>query len=358
MIEPFAIDIPQSELDELHRRLAATRWPDDVADDWERGTKPDALRRLVDYWTDEFDWRSVEARLNGFEHVRVDAGGGRIHLMLAGDPAAPPLLLLHGWPDSFLRFEKLIPLLADRFRLVMPSIPGYGFSDRPTAPGAGPDRVADRLALVMTELGHPRFGVHGADIGGSIADHLAARHPDRVTGLHFTDVPYARVVGLDPAGLTLAEKAWIDEGDEWDATEGAYQLLQSTKPQTLAASLNDSPAGLASWFLEKFQGWGDGDALEVFGLETLVTNAALYWLTATAGSAARYYYDARRTKPPGMVSAPVAVAIFPHDILPAPRIVAERFYRVERWTEFPRGGHFDGWEAPDLLSGELIAFFG
>lgn len=356
MIEPFSIHVPQSELDELQRRLSATRWADDVGDDWERGTRPSALRALVEHWAGDFDWRAVEARLAAYEHVLVDTEGGRIHALLAGDPAAPPLLLLHGWPDSFLRFEKLIPLLGDRFRLVIPSIPGYGFSDRPTGP-MGPDLVADRMAQLMTALGFPEFGVHGGDIGAGIADQLAARHPDRVIGLHFTGIPPAKLASLDPAELTPAEAAYAKAGAEWRVREGGYIALQSTKPQTLAASLNDSPVGLASWFLEKYQAWTDGDALEVYGAELLATNATLYWVTGTAGSAARYYYDMPRAEKPGPVNAPTGAAIFPRDINPAPREFAERFYDIRRWTAFDRGGHFAAWEQPELLAGDIRAFF-
>jgi pimeloyl-ACP methyl ester carboxylesterase len=358
MIERFVIDVPQAELDELRRRIRATRWPDHVADDGVRGTQPSALRRLLDYWAGEFDWRAVEARINGYEHIRVDVGGGRIHAMLAGDPAAPPLLLLHGWPDSFLRFERMIPLLADRFRLVIPSIPGYGFSDRPTAPGMGPDQIADRMALLMTELGHPRFGVHGGDIGSGIANHLAARHADRVTGVHFTSNPSAPLFALALSDPMPEEAAWAAEFSRWNAEEGAYAQLQRTKPQTLAASLSDSPAGLASWFLEKYQAWVDGDAIEALGLELLATNATLYWVTGTAGSSVRYYYDARLTPPPDRVDVRAGFAIFPRDIAPAPRSIAERSYRVERWAEPARGGHFAAWEQPELLADELREFFG
>lgn len=361
MIEPFAIDIPDAELDELRRRLRDTRWPDDLGDDWARGTKPSTLRTFVDYWADDFDWRAVEARLNGYEHVRVEVetpvGPTRIHAMLAGDPAAPPLLLLHGWPDSFLRFEPLIALLGERFRLIMPSIPGYGFSDRPRMP-AGPIYAADTVAQLMTELGHPVFDVHGGDIGGSIADHLAARHPDRVARVHLTTIPTMRLGLLDAAERTAEEVAYSDWYTQWGNLEGAYALEMRTKPQTIGAALSDSPAGLGSWFLEKYHAWADGDdPLEIFGLEVLATNATLYWVTGTAASAARYYRETRVDGPAGAVTAPVAVAVFPADIAVPPRVFAERYYDIRRWTVMPRGGHFPAWEVPELLADDLIAFF-
>lgn len=360
-IDPFRIEIPQAELDELRQRLLATRWPDDLGDDWQRGTKPSALRTLVDYWANEFDWRAVEARLNGFEHVRVevDAGAGPVwvHAMLAGDPAAPPLLLLHGWPDSFLRFEPLIARLGDRFRLVMPSIPGYGFSDRPLA-AAGPIYAAEAFAQLLTALGHPVFDVHGGDIGSNIADHLAARHPDRVRRLHLTTIPTMRLGMLDPADRTPDEVAYSEWYADWTVKEGAYASEMRTKPQTIGAALSDSPAGLASWFLEKFHAWGDGDdPLELFGLEVLATNATLYWVTGTAASAARYYRETRIDGSAGRVTAPVAVAVFPGDIAVPPRVFADRYYDVQRWTIMPKGGHFPAWEVPELLAAELLAFF-
>jgi len=362
MIEPFTIDIPTAELDELQRRLRATRWPDDIGDDWERGTKPSALRTFVDYWAEKFDWRLVEARLNEYEQalvtVETEIGPTRVHAMLAGDTAAPPLLLLHGWPDSFLRFEKLIPLLADRFRLVMPSIPGYGFSDRPTAPGAGPAWAADRFASLMTELGHPVFGVHGGDIGGNIADHLAARHPERVSALHLTTIPTMRLGLVAPQDQTPEEVEYAAWYAGWTVSEGAYASEMRTKPQTISASLTDSPAGLGSWFLEKYYAWSDGvDPLATFGLEVLATNATLYWVTGTAASAARYYKETRMAGPAGRAIAPLGVAVFPADIAVPPRTFVERFWDIQRWTVMPRGGHFPGWEAPELLADDLIAFF-
>lgn len=349
----FRIDIPQSELDELKRRLLATRWPDAVTDDWSQGTPPGPLKQLVDYWTNEFDWRAVEARLNERRHVKIDG----IHAVVAGTPGATPLLLVHGWPDSFLRFERAQPLLADRFEVVVPSIPGFGFSDRPTTEW-GTARIADQLAALMTALGHERFGLHGADIGSQIADQLVLRHPDRIIGLHLGDVPFRRMRALAPDELTPEEEAWAAKGTEWEVAEAGYTHLQRTKPQTLAASLNDSPAGLAAWILEKFQSWSDSDALDVYSLEELATNLTIYWVTQTAGSSVRYYRDSRHTPlNDGYVSIPTGFAQFPADLLPAPRHSAERFYNVRRWTWMPSGGHFGPWEQPALWSADVIAFF-
>lgn len=347
------IDVPQAELDELRRRLVATRWADAVTDDWSQGTPPGALKHLVDYWATEFDWRSVERRLNERRHVKIDG----IHAVVAGTPGATPLLLVHGWPDSFIRFERALPLLADRFEIVVPSIPGYGFSDRPTEVW-GTARIADQFAGLMTALGHERFGLHGADIGSQIADQLAVRHPERLTGLHLGDVPFRRMRALDPADLTDDERDWAARAAEWEIAEAGYTHVQRTKPQTLAASLNDSPAGLAAWILEKFQSWSDEDAFTAYTLEELATNLTIYWVTQTAGSSVRYYRDSRHTPlSDGYVATPTAFAQFPADLLPAPRASAERFYNVRRFTRMPRGGHFGPWEQPEAWAADVRAFF-
>lgn len=348
-VTPFTIDVPQAELDDLRARLRATRWPDAAVTDWSQGIPPAALRRVTDYWAEEFDWRAVEARLNELDHVMVDG----VHAVRAGTPGATALLLVHGWPDGFVRFLAALPFLTDRFELVIPSIPGYGFSAQPTEP-LGPVGVADRFAALMTELGHERFAVHGGDIGTQIADQLGLRHPARITALHLGDVPLRRMRGIPPTELTDAEREWQANGAAWELAEGGYSHVQRTKPQTLAAALNDSPAGLAAWILEKFEAWSDR-GLDAFTLESLATNLTIYWVTQTAGSAARYYYDNTVT-PTGVQTAPTGFAMFPADICPAPEASAKRWYSVERWTRMPRGGHFGPWEEPELWSAEVRAF--
>ena len=353
-VTPFTIAVPDTELDDLRRRLAATRWPDAVAEDWSQGTAPSDLRRLVGHWGGAYDWRAAERRLNQLDHVMVDG----IHAIRAGMPGATPLLLVHGWPDGFVRFLGALPHLADRFEIVVPSVPGFGFSDRPTT-ALGPALVADRFATLMSELGHEQFAVHGADIGSSISEQLALRHPDRVTALHLGSVPPRRVDALDPAVLTGAELDLIERTRQWDEAEGAYAHLQRTKPQTLAASLNDSPAGLASWVLEKFRAWTDpdGDVFEHFTLDDLSTNLTVYWVTQTTGSAGRYYYDSARAElSSARITVPTGMALFPNDLLTVPRASAERWYPVQRWTEMPSGGHFGPWQHPEAWSAELRAF--
>jgi pimeloyl-ACP methyl ester carboxylesterase len=362
-VTPFRIDVPQSELDDLHQRLSATRWPDAVTDDSSQGTAPSDLRRLVDHWAETFDWRAAEQRLNALDQVLVTVDGRKVHAIRAGTRGATPLLLVHGWPDGFLRFVGALPLLADRFELVVPSIPGFGFSDIPTERGAmGPANTADVLAKFMTVLGHDRFAVHGADIGSSISEQLTLRHPGRVIALHLGDVPLRRLRGLAQGEQTDAERAWTAQAQQWELFEGAYGHVQRTKPQTIAAGLNDSPAGLASWQLEKFASWSDGgsnrgDVFSRFSLDDLATNLTVYWVTKTAGSAGRYYFDtANAVLTTAPVDVPTGVALFPRDLLAAPRESAERWFRIERWTEMPRGGHFGPWEEPELWSAEVIAF--
>jgi len=378
-VAPFTIRIPDAELDELRRRILATRWPEPMAEDWSLGTAPGALRNLLEYWGSDYDWRAAEARLNAIAQVQVqvqaqaqtqaqapvpvpDAAGIRVHALRAGTPGATPLLLIHGWPDGFIRFEAALPLIGDRFEIVVPSIPGYGFSEIP-AQAFGPTAVADAFAGLMTALGHERFVVHGADIGSSIAQQLAVRHPERVSALHLGEVPLRMVRTLDPADLNDAERELLARLQAWDVAEGAYSHLQRTKPQTLAASLNDSPAGLASWMLEKFRAWGDvsgdrdGDVFARFSLDDLCTNLTIYWATQTAGSAGRYYANTRLDAfDNSWVAAPTGAALFPKDILVAPRTTAERWFNVQRWTEMPSGGHFGPWEEPEAWAAEIIAF--
>lgn len=367
MTETFRIDVPQPVLDDLRDRLVRTRWPDAVSADWDRGTELGYLRGLVEYWQDGYDWRRAEARLNQLDHFRTEVEGVGLHHVRvpARAPDALPLLLLHGWPDSFLRFEKLLLLLGaadDPFELVIPSIPGYGFSDRPTTAGTDPRRIADLMAGLMSELGFDRFGVHGGDIGSGIGEQLAHRHPERLVGLHLTDVPYWHLFAVAADTLSPPEQDYLERGMQWSQREGAYALLQGTKPQTLAYALNDSPAGLAAWFIEKFRSWSDcdGDLSTRFTADELLTNLTVYWVTETAGSAARLYYETMRAgggTGTARAEVPTGVAIFPHDIVPAPRAFGERWFDVRRWIEMPRGGHFAALEEPDLLAHDLVEFF-
>ena len=374
-MKPFTVHIPQPTLDDLRARLANTRWPDEVEGaGWGHGTNRAYLRTLVQYWHDTFDWRKQEALLNQFAHFRAEVDGVGLHFLHErgrGDHPLP-LLLAHGWPDSFYRFHKLLPLLTDpaahggraedAFDVVVPSLPGYGFSDKPTRPGAGDGRTAELLHRLMTQtLGYARFGAHGGDVGSGVTERLALTQPGSLAGIHLTDVPYWHLFTLPPDDLSAAEQAYLDRGKQWQMTEGAYALLQATKPQTLAYGLADSPAGLAAWLVEKFQSWSDcgGDVERRFTKDELLTNLTLYWATETIRSSFTPYFDQEPARPPqpGKIEVPTGVAIFPHDLVPAPRAYAERFYNVQHWTEMPRGGHFAALEEPELLAEDLRTFF-
>jgi pimeloyl-ACP methyl ester carboxylesterase len=351
---PYTIDVPDEVLDDLRSRLARTRWPAEVEGvGWSRGTDPSYLRDLVAYWADGFDWRTQEAELNTLPHFKADA----LHFVhqRSADDGALPLLLVHGWPDSFLRFRRVLPLLTG-FHLVVPSLPGYGFSAAPTEPGhATRGAMAERLAGLMAALGYERYAVSGGDIGSATVETLAAAHPDRVVGLHLTDVPLWHLTGVDPASVTAAERDYLATAADWQRREGAYLQLQSTKPATAAYGLTDSPAGLAAWIVEKLRSWSD-DFAAAFPPDELLTHLTLYWVTNTIGSSFGPYVEREATAPHGRVPVPAAISQFPADTLHAPRSYAERFLDVRQWREHTRGGHFAALEAPDLFATDLHDF--
>jgi pimeloyl-ACP methyl ester carboxylesterase len=375
-ISPFTIHVAQSTLDDLHTRLAVTRWPDAIdGAGWEYGTSLTYMQELTAYWQSDFDWRAQEAKLNQFPQFKTAIDGLGLHFIYARGkgPHAQPLLLTHGWPDSFYRFHKLIPLLtdptahggnsADAFDVVVPSIPGYGFSDKPTEPGMDAVRIADLFATLMTDvLGYQTFAAHGGDWGSTITEKLAMTHADALVGIHLTDVPYAHIFATPQDQLSDAEQQYVHAGQQWSTQEGAYAMIQGSKPQTLAYGMTDSPVGMAAWIIEKFRAWGDtAGAIESrFSKDELLTNIMIYWATETFNSAARLYYEsqhARHTSGATRIDVPTGVAIFPRDLVAAPRVFAERYFNVQHWTEMPRGGHFAAWEEPELLAEDLRAFF-
>lgn len=361
----FHIDVHGAVLDDLRDRLSRTRWASDVTgddDDWSWGTPPAVLHRILEHWRTDYDWTATQDRWNRFEQHRIETSSGAVHVVRAGTRGATPLVLIHGWPDGFLRFEKAIPRLADRFDIVVPTIPGYGFSDRPTRPGSGPSAVADAFVEVMDALGLDRFGVHGGDIGSAVAESIAVRHPDRVIGLHLADVPFRHRYTVDPATVTTAERPFFDQMEAWAANEGAYAALHRTKPQTLAYALDDSPVALAAWIVEKLHAWTDDDGGDLAGslsLDDVCDDLTLYWVTRTGGSSVRYYRDSS-LDPLGSGSrpaAPTAFLIFPADIGRPPREYVERFFDVRRYTSAERGGHFGPWEQPDTWAADVRVFF-
>jgi len=365
--EKFHIAISPFIIDDLRERLGRARWPDEIENSgWAYGTNKEYLHELCTHWGHGFDWYEQQEYLNTFSHFRANVGGGFgihfIHEKGRGSQRVP-LLLIHGYPDSFVRFLKIIPLLtAEGFDVVVPSIPGFGFSDRPRQPGMNPAWIADLFAQLMTdELGYKQFIVHGGDWGSSIAEQLAIHHPELLSGIHLLDIPFHYLFTMRPEDLTQAEKQYLQAGREWQMTEGAYAMLQSTKPQTLAYAVNDSPIGLAGWIIEKFYAWSDisGQLENSFTKDELLTNLTIYLVTQTAGSAFRLYYETMRSMSMDKTSfqkinIPTAVAIFPRDMVPAPRVFAERVFNVQQWTEMPGGGHFAAMEKPDLLAADII----
>ncbi|TDO31655.1 pimeloyl-ACP methyl ester carboxylesterase [Paractinoplanes brasiliensis] len=356
-------------LDDLRARLRATRWPDTPEEaGWELGADVGYLRELVEYWADGFDWRKQEAALNEFPHVRRN-GIHAIHARGRG-PAPFPLLLCHGWPDSFWRYLKVIPLLtdpgahggdpADAFDVVVPDMPGFGYSERPAQPLNSID-VANLWAALMTDLGHRRFGAAGGDMGSHVARYLALDHPARVTAVHRTDAGLPVFTG-DPATLTPSESAYLREAAEWGAREGAYAMIHRTKPQTAAVGLTDSPAGLAAWMVEKMRSWSDcaGDLDRSFTRDEILTNVTIYWLTGTIGSSMRMYRANAAIDPAQharRVEVPSGFTLYRGDVLQPPRAWLDRVANTVRVTEAPRGGHFAPFEEPESYAHELREFF-
>jgi len=374
-LTPFVVDVPQADLDHLRERLAGTRWPDEVdSAGWDYGASLAYMRDLVEYWRRDFDWRAAERAMNAVRHFRARVDGVGIHVIhqRGRGPAPLPLLITHGWPSSFVEMLALIPLLADpgahggdpadAFDVIVPSVPGFGFSDRPGR-GMTWGRMAGLWAGLMEGLGYPRYAAHANDIGAVISAWLAADHPDRLIALHtlMPNFPPA-VIGADARPRTPAEEAFTRLQERWDREEGGYNLIQETRPQTLAYGLHDSPVGLAAWIVEKWLAW-TGEPAEValrLSRDLLLANVTLYWVTGTANAANRSYYEsARETRRiTSRITVPTGVALTSEAIQRPPRELAERsFADIRRWVDLPRGGHFVAGEAPEVLAEELRAFF-
>jgi pimeloyl-ACP methyl ester carboxylesterase len=378
-VERFQIRIAQDVLDDLQRRLRRTRWPENaLADaDWSYGVNVRYLKELIQYWLEKFNWPSQEDALNRYTHFRTTVNDLRIHFIheRGRGPAPIPLVLTHGWPDSFTRMLKVIPLLTDpaahggdardSFDVIVPSLPGYGFSDKPKQPGTTA-RIADYWAKLMIEsLGYQRFGAAGGDLGGAVTQELGQQHAKHLIGLHLTDVPWQTwyLYDGDRSKLSTAEQEYFKQGEQWSTTQGSYASVQSTKPQMVACGLNDSPVGLAAWIVAQFHAWSDsnGNVESRFTKDELLTNVMIYWVTQTISSSFLYYYEPVHGHVPRnmkqRVEVPTGFAIFPKDLISPPRAWAERFFNVTHWTEMPRGGHFAALEEPELLVRDLRAFF-
>lgn len=369
-IEPFRIAVPDAVLDDLHRRLDATLWPQTLPDaGWDYGTDIDALRALVEHWRHRFDWRTQEAALNRFPQYRVTLGDAKVHCVWARATgrAQPimPLVLTHGWPSTFYELLSVVePLTQAGFDVVVPSLPGYGFSSPPSRRGFGAGQVADLWVELMAKLGYPRFGSHGGDWGSAVTTALGARHPEKLLGLHVTIL----APPIDPATLDDAEQRWWQTLLEYRDREWGYVHLHRTKPQTPAFALTDSPVGLAAWILEKWWRWSDiedesgrRDLARRYSNDQLLTTIMLYWVTRSIGPSLRMYYETFRRgnqiPQPAKIEVPFGVAAF-KEVNRVPRRLAEPHYNVVRWEVIDDGGHFPGLENPKRLAHEIAAFFG
>jgi pimeloyl-ACP methyl ester carboxylesterase len=379
-ISPFQIAIPASETADLKRRIADTRWPEPIDGvGWAYGTDDAYLRALLEDWQ-RFDWPAEEKRLNAFPQFTATIEGSRLHFVhvKSARASAIPLLLINGFPSSFVEWLPVVPLLSE-FDLVIPSLPGYGFSEVPRQPGMTPRRMADRFAALMQELGYARFAAAGTDWGNLIASLLGADHPQRILGLHLAGLGMTHA-GERPAERTPERDAYAKARKLWHARETGYIAIQSTKPQTLGYGLTDSPAGLAAWIAEKFRAWSDHDGKphsmdNAIPRALLLSNLSVYWYTRTIASAARLYYENRWDTPylaPGQrIEAPSAFYLEMSDAArgkrgdvrqmtprsgQAPRERADPGYNVQRWTLAPRGGHFPAIETPQLFAEDLRAF--
>ncbi|MBT1690223.1 epoxide hydrolase family protein [Dawidia soli] len=378
MRQQFTVNIGEDVLDDLRKRLSLTRWPDEIDnDEWKAGTRKSYLQELCAYWQTEFDWPAQQRHLNSFKHYTAVFDDITLHFIheKGQGRTSLPLLLTHGYPDSFTRFLKLIPLLtkADEdgfsFDVIVPSIPGYGFSSIPTTRGMDPSKIAGLFGrLMMEELGHQKFVAHGGDWGSTITEMLTRLYPANMLAIHLTEIPFIHLFSIPESALTQEEKHYREKGKLWQQTEGAYAMIQSTKPQTLGYGLNDSPAGLAAWLIEKFHSWSDNDGNLESALtkDDLLTNLTIYWSTGTITSAIRLYYetaqsqyatDGNKPSQTEKLQTPTGVSIFPKDLVTAPKAYANRIFNIQHWTEFKEGGHFAAMEKPELLAKDIRTFF-
>jgi microsomal epoxide hydrolase len=370
-VHPYRVEIAQAEIKDLHRRLDVTRWPDELPDaGWDYGVPLEHVQHLADYWRHGYDWRSQEARLNRWPQFRTTIDGANIHFfhVRSPEPDAFPLILTHGWPGSVLEFlETIGPLTdprshggdpADAFHVVIPSIPGFGLSGPTTERGWDVRRIARAWAALMQGLGYETYGAQGGDWGSRISWQLGIEAPRNVAGVHVNMLVGEVPDGVSVDDLTEDELQLLKRRDAFVSHGTGYMQLQATKPQTIAYALTDSPVGQLAWIAEKFTAWTDPE--KPVSRDDLLTDVMLYWLTKTAGSAARIYYEYTRTSRFGMPPAsqtPTGVAVFAHDIAQPLRRFAERDNNIVHWSEFERGGHFAALEQPQLLVGDVTGFF-
>lgn len=377
-IAPFDIDVSDAAVADLVLRLEMTRWPDEIGEGaWAYGMPRKVLRDIVNYWRDGFDWRAAERKLNGLPQFQIEMDGCLIHYVhVRGvDKDSAPLVLTHGWPGSFVEMYRIIPMLVDpasnglpgyrSFDAVVPSLPGFGFSQAPACPGTSSRAVASLWHTLMAELGYSSYFAQGGDIGSGVSTWLARLYPDAVRALHLNFISGSYQPPLTEADrpLSAAESAWLAARTRWAEREGGYSHIQATKPQTLAYGLTDSPAGLAAWLLEKFFAWSDGgdDLTQRFDIDELLTNVSVYWFSGNVAATLRMYEEnARQPLRFGTgerIVPPLSYASFPKEIINPPREWVERAFNVVRWTEMPLGGHFAALEQPRALATDIHEAF-
>jgi pimeloyl-ACP methyl ester carboxylesterase len=376
-LTPFRLDIPQSALDDLHRRLADTRWPDQPAPatpadgGWALGPPADYLRELAGYWRDKYDWGAAEARINAFPQVTTEIDGARVHFLhvRSAEPTAVPLILTHGWPGSIVEYLDLIgPLTdpaahggdpADAFDVVCPSLPGYGFSGKPTETSWGVDRIGQAWITLMGRLGYSRYGAQGGDWGSMVTASIGRQDPDHVAGIHL-NMPVAAPDPETFGDLTPFEKQALDDLSRHRKDGTGYSKEQSTKPQTLGYGLADSPAGQCAWIVEKFYEWTDchGHPENAVARDALLDNVLVYWLSNAGASSGRLYWESFTGIDMSEISVPMGASIFPKEIIRiSQRWAAKRFTDIRSWNELERGGHFAALEQPDAFVNEVRSFF-
>ena len=360
-VTPFRIDIADSDLADLGERLRRTRWPEqECVQDWSQGVPLAYARELADYWRDEYDWRTREALLNRFDQFTTEIDGLQIHFIhqRSGRDDAFPLLITPGWPGSIVEFTKVIePLTAAGFDVVCPSLPGYGFSGKPTSTGWGVERIATAWDELMVRLGYQRYGAQGGDWGSAVTTQIG-RNEGHCVAIH-TNMPIGRPP-KDLSDITPEEREVLEGYSEHQQWGTGYSKQQSTRPQTLGYGLTDSPVGQMAWIVEKFWAWTDSDGHpeNVLTKDEMLDNVMLYWLTASAASSARLYWESfNRFRDGGRVDLPTGAASFPKEILRSSRRWCEATYNITRWTDMPRGGHFAAFEQPELFTDDVVAFF-
>ncbi|PCJ14679.1 MAG: hypothetical protein COB04_14630 [Gammaproteobacteria bacterium] len=372
-MDKFIIDVDQSQVDDLKKRLELTRWPDEVGEGWQYGTDLTYIKELCAYWKDDFDWYAQQEKLNKFDHYKTDIGDFNVHYIhqKAVNGKGIPLLMSHGWPGSIWEFYKIIPMLTDpesfglsssvSFDVICPSLPGYGFSSAAKQPGCDAEQIATVFNQLMEKLGYSSYMAQGGDWGAIITGWLGVLYPETVKGIH-VNMLAVRPPAEDPMkGVTPAEMMNLGRAKEFQDHGTGYQKIQGSKPQTLGYALNDSPTGLAAWITEKFHAWTDCDgAIEnAVSRDELLTDISIYWFTESITSSMRLYYEVFGNPKGGIptrVEVPTGYAQFPREIMCPPRVWADKVYNIQQWSEMDKGGHFAALEQPQLLAADVRKF--